>query len=86
MPVVVFCMFFTSQEINIKWSPNAMKLLEDFFGREDIQWAKEAPGGMLEGLSTHQGVLGGPGAPRWVLPTSGAPRTASSLYKYPNIP
>ena len=31
-----FSMFFTSQEINIKWSPNAAKLLEDVFGPEDI--------------------------------------------------
>ena len=27
-----------------------------------------------------------PGAPRWVVPTLVAPRTASLLYKYPNIP
>ena len=27
-----------------------------------------------------------PGAPWWVVPTSGAPRTASLLYNYPNIP
>ena len=51
MSVVAFCLFFTSQEINIKQSPNATKLLEDFFGPEDIQWAKEAPGGLLEGSS-----------------------------------
>ena len=30
MPVVVFCMFFTSHEINIKQSPNATKLYGDF--------------------------------------------------------
>ena len=45
MPVVVFCMFFTSQEINTKRSPNAAKLFVDIFGPEDIQWAGEAPGG-----------------------------------------
>ena len=39
-----FCIFFTSQEINIKWSPNAAKLFVDLFGPEDIQWAGEAPG------------------------------------------
>ena len=33
--------------------------------------------------ATHQGAPGGPGAPWWVVPTSGAPRTASLLYKYP---
>ena len=63
MPVAVFCMFLTSQEINIKRSPNAMQLLEDFFGPEESQWAKEAPEGLLEGSSTHQGAPGSPGAP-----------------------
>ena len=42
-------------------------------------------GGPEEG-TTHQGTPGGPGDPWWVVPTSGAPRTASLLYKYPNIP
>ena len=49
MPVVVFCLFFTSQEIDTKWSPNAATLFEDFFGPEDIQWAREAPGGAPRG-------------------------------------
>ena len=53
---------------------------------EESQWAKEVPDGLLEGSSTHQDAPGGPGAPWWVVPTSGAPRTASLLYKYPNIP
>ena len=57
-----------------------------FFGPEDNQWAEEAPGGFSEVSTTHQGVLGGPGAPWWVVPTSGAPWTAPLLYKYPNIP
>ena len=56
------------------------------FGPEDIQWAKKAPRGLLEGGSTHQGVPGGPGAPWWVVPTSGAPWTTSLLYKYPKNP
>ena len=47
---------------------------------------KEAPGGLLEGSSTHHGVPGDPGVPWWVLPTSGAPWTTSSPYKFPNIP
>ena len=42
--------------------------------------------GCSEGRTTHQGTPGGPGAPWWVVPTSCAPRTASLLYKYPNIP
>ena len=42
--------------------------------------------GSLEEGTTHQGAPGGTGAPWWVVPTSGAPLTASLLYKYPNIP
>ena len=81
-----FCMFFTSQIINTKKSPNAAKLFVDFFGPEDNQWAEEVHGGCPEGGTTHQGALGGPCTPWWVVPTSGAPQTASLLYKYPNIP
>ena len=43
------------------------------------------PGGSPEEGTTHQGAPGGLGAPWWVVPTSGAPWTASLLYKYPNI-
>ena len=57
-----------------------------FYGPEYTQWAGEAPGGVPRGGTTHQRVPGPPGAPRWVVPTSVAPRTASLLYKYPNIP
>ena len=57
-----------------------------FYGPEDTQWAKAVPGGCSEGSTTHQGASGGPGAPWWVVPTSGAPPTTSLLYKYPNIP
>ena len=57
-----------------------------FSGIEDTSWAKEVPEGCSEGSTTHQGTLGGPGAPRLVVPTSVASRTASLLYKYPNIP
>src|SRR3954467_8232692 len=37
--------------------------------------------GVPEEGTTHQGVPGGPGAPWGVVPTWGAPRTASLLYK-----
>ena len=79
-------MFFTSREINTKRSPNAAKHFGYFYGPEDNQWAEEAPGGGFEGSTTHQGAPGGPGAPLWVVPTSGAPWIASLLYKYTNIP
>jgi hypothetical protein len=60
--------------------------LQNISGPEDIGWAKEVPKGCLEGGTTHLGAPGGPGAPWWVVPTSVASRTASLLYKYPNIP
>ena len=87
LPVVVFCMFFTSQEINIKRSPNAMKLYGDcFWTRRNIMGPGCAwGGGCSEDSTTHQGAPGGPGTPWWVVPTSGAPQTTSLLYKYPNI-
>ena len=85
MPVAVFGLFFTSQEINIKRSPNTAKLFMDFYGPEDIEWAREAPGGCPEGGATHQGAPGPPGAPRWVVPTSVASCTPSLPYKFTNI-
>ena len=57
-----------------------------FYGPEGTQWALVAPGGSPEEGTTHQDTPGGPGAPWWVVPTSGAPRTASLLYKYPQNP
>ena len=66
MPVAVFCLFFTSRNINTKHSPNAAKLFGDFLGPEDTRWAKEVPEGRPEVGTTHQGALGGPGAPKGV--------------------
>ena len=60
--------------------------LEKFSGPEDTSWATEVPEGGSEGSTTHLGAPGGPGAPWWVVTTSAASRTASLLYKYPNIP
>ena len=54
-----------------------------FYGPEGRSWALVAPGGSSEEGTTHQGALGGPGVPWLVVPTSGAPRTAFLLYKYP---
>ena len=56
---------------------------EIFYGPEGTCWALVPPRGSPEEVTTHQGTPGGPGAPWWVVPTSGAHRTASLLYKYP---
>ena len=66
-------MFFTSQEINIKWSPNGTKLYDDFYGPEDTQWARAAPGACPEGGTTHQGAPGLLGAPWGVVLPFGLP-------------
>ena len=63
-----------------------MKLDDDFLWARRHPLGQSRTWGCPEGGTTHLGALGGPGAPRWVVPTSGAPRTASLLYKYPNIP
>ena len=86
VPVPVCCMFFVSQKIHIKRSPNAMKLYGDFLWTRRNMLGPGCTWGSPEEGTTHQGAPGGPGAPWWVVPTSGAPRTASLLYKYPNIP
>ena len=77
-------MFFTSQEINIKWSTNVAKLLEVVFGPEDIQWAKEVHQRRPAEPSRHQGVPHAPGAPWWVVGPMGGFSTASQLYMYYN--
>ena len=59
---------------------------KNFYGPEGTQQTLVAFGGSPKDGTTHQGAPGGPGAPWWVVPTSGAPRPASLLYKYPNIP
>ena len=57
-----------------------------FYRPEDIQWAKEVPKRESEVSTRHQGAPGGPAAPWWIVPTSGAPWTVALLYKYTNIP
>ena len=70
--------------------PNGVQMQQNFLwifsGPEDTRWAEEVLEGCSEGSTAHQGAPGGPGTPRWVMPTSMASRTASLLYKYPNIP
>ena len=59
---------------------------ENFYGSEGTQRALFAPRGVPRGGHKPPGCARRPGAPWWVVPTLGAPRTTSLLYKYPNIP
>ena len=63
-----------------------MKLYKNILWTRRNMLGPSSTWGSLGEGTTHQGAPGGPGAPWWVVPTSGAPRTASLLYKYPNIP
>ena len=63
-----------------------MKLFDDFFGPEDNQRDEEVPERRPEVDNTHQAAPEGPGVARGVLPSSEASHTASSPYKFPNIP
>ena len=74
--------FFTLQEINTKRSPNATKLSGDFLWTRRHPMGQGSAWGVLWGEHNPPGAPGGPGAPWWVVPTSGAPWTASLLYKY----
>ena len=58
---------------------------KNFYGPEGTQRALATPGGCPEGGTTHQGTVGPPSAPRWVVPTLVASRTPSLHYKFPNI-
>ena len=81
------CQFLFFHVFYIAWNQMESKCPETifviFYGPEGRQWALVAPGKCPEGGTIHQGAPGGPGAPWWVVPTLGAPRTASLLYKYP---
>ena len=74
VPVVVFCLFFTLQKINIKQSPNTAKLFVDFLWTRRHPVGQRTTWGCLEGGTTHQGVPGPPGAPCWVVPPSWHPQ------------
>ena len=50
---IIFCLFFTSQNIPIKRSPNVVKLFGDFFGPENNLGAKEALEGRSVGPTRH---------------------------------
>ena len=65
---------------------NATNLFVDFFWTKRHSVGQRSTRGELWGEQNPPSAPGGPGAPRWVVPTSVASRTACLLYKYPNIP
>ena len=62
-----------------------MKLFGDFLWTRRHPLGQSSTWGFPEGGTTHQGMPGGPGAPRRVVPTSAASRTPSLPYKLTNI-
>ena len=78
VPVAVFfCLFFTSQEINIKRSPNAAKLFMDFL------WTRRPPMGQSSTWGCPEGAQ-----PTWAHlgcgPLGGPPHPLFA-YKFTNI-
>ena len=69
-----------------KSSPNATKLFDGFFGTKEALEASWEDQKVKKVSTRHLGAPRSPGVPRWVMPTSVTSRTASLLYKYPNIP
>ena len=70
VPIPVFCMFFVSQNIHIKQSPNAIKFTENYFGIYVIfgswnhrKWRPTHP-------TRHQGAPQAPGTWWWAVPTT----------------
>ena len=79
MPVAVFCMFLHRMKSISNRVQTPRNLLEIFMD-QNTTMGQSSTWGCPKGGTTHQG------APRWVVPTSVASRTAPSLCKYSNIP
>ena len=60
VPVVVFCLFFTSQKINTKRSPNATKLFGEFFWTRRHLLGQRSTRGGLRGEHNPPGHAWGP--------------------------
>jgi len=86
VPVAVFACFLLRRKSIPNGVQSRRNFLEIFSGPEDTQWAKEVTRREPRPPTRHQGVLGAPGAPWWVVAASGTFSTTSELYKYPNIP
>ena len=74
--LLFFCLFFTSQEINIKWTPNTAKLFVDFLCTRRHPMGQNRTWGCPEGGTTH---LGAPrGSRRNTIPATASSSTTKS--------
>ena len=85
VPLAVLSMFFTSQKILIKRSPNATNLYEDFLWTRRKKLGPGCTWGEFRGGDNPPGHARGPRRALVGCAHPGCPRTASLLYKYPNI-
>ena len=67
VPVPVCCIFFVTQKIHIKRSPNGIKTDGDFFWNICDFWEEESTRGDARGGHQAGGVQQGSGAPRYLL-------------------
>ena len=81
VPVAVFYIAGNQYQTESKHHKTSRR----FFWTRMILMGQSYTWGVPPGGMTHQGALGPPGAPRWVVPTSVASRTPSLHYKFLNI-
>ena len=82
-------LFFSCFLLRRKSIPNGAKHNETIgkqFWTRRHPVGQENTWGWLKGSSTHQGAPGGPGAPWWIVPTSGAPGPPLSSINTAKIP
>ena len=63
--LLFFCMFFTPQKINIKWSPNTVKLFVYFLWTRRLPMGQCSTWGCPEGGTTHHGKYQNHSEPFW---------------------
>ena len=70
VPIPVFCMFFVSQSIHMKRSPNAINFMENYFGIYVIFGSWNHHKRRPTQPTRHQGAPEAPSMPCWVVPSS----------------
>jgi hypothetical protein len=84
VPVSVFPCFWVLQKRNIKWSPNGIKLFDDFSLTRRHPQSLEAKSEESRGL--HKPPRRALGGRPWLVGPLGVHRPPSQLYKFTNIP